>query len=191
MKTSWLGLTLSILLQAFPAMPVAFSADAASFKDVVESVRSSGYFAPNAILIFRDSPRTAYLVEPGQVINGIKIKTVNDEAVLAEYNGQLFSVAPTSRPFPIAKVELENYLVALCFKIDKDRPVITETLSVTIGANGGPVNDPSALSYFIRSQPYGALPAGVQSVTFHTTYGYPNKTTQARITQLQLSQPAF
>jgi hypothetical protein len=172
------------------AQPAATAADADARKAMIGSVHSAGYFAPNAILVFKNSPRTAYFVEPGQVVNGVKIMTVNGEAVIAEYEGQPFSVEPASKPFAIAEVALENYIVHLGQKIDRQRPGVTETKTVTIGANQGPINDTSAVSYFVRAQPYGPLPQGVDSITFKTSYGF-QKPSQAKIIQLELSQPGF
>jgi hypothetical protein len=168
----------------------AFAADSAERKDKFASVHSIGYMAPNAVLVFRDAPRTAYFVQPGQVINGFKVITVNDAAVIAEYEGQPFSVETTARTFPVSETALESYLAHLMYKIDKQHPGVTETTTVTIGANQGPVNDTSAVSYFVRSMPFGKLPAGVDSITFQASYGF-DKPSTARMLQLQFSQPQF
>lgn len=168
----------------------AIAADVDGGKVTSGFVHSAGYFAPNAILVFKNSPRTAYFVEPGQVINGLKVKTVNGAAVIAEYDGRPFSVEPATKPFAVSEVALENYIVRLGQKIDKRRPGVTETKTVTIGANQAPVNDTSAVSYFARSQPFGPLPRGVDSITFKTSYGF-QKPSTATIIQLELSEPGF
>jgi hypothetical protein len=176
--------TCALLAQFF--VSASFAQDASG-----DLVHVAGYLAPNAILVFRDQPRTAYFVEPGQVVKGVKIKTVNGAAVIAEAGGKPFSVQPSAQPLPVGCMALQDYLMNVVKKIDKQAPTITESTVVTIGPNGAPVNDTSSLSYFVRSQPYGLLPAGVDSMTFYASYGYPRDKVQARITQLQLSKPAF
>ena len=155
---------------------------------VSDSVTSVGYLDPDAILVFANNPTLAVFARQGDTVNGITLVTVNDKAVRARGDGQDFSMEMSDKPFAVPEYQLQNYLVNICHRIDLLEPGVTEKRRVTIGPTGMPVSDNTTVGYFVRSQPYGPLPAGAKALTFDVWYG-PGKNTDARIVSVQLDKP--
>jgi hypothetical protein len=195
---SALCVSLFAITQALPLLAQSNAADAVTTrtevlksqeKQLADSVTVVGYMAPYAVLSFTNNPRQVIFAKQGETVNGITLASVNGAAVLAKSNGINFSMAGTDKPFPIAEYALQDYLVNLCRKIDSLTPGVTETHRVTIGPGGMPVKDPTAVGYLVRSQPFGPLPEGAESITFDISYGPPAMKTSATMVSINLTKP--
>lgn len=155
---------------------------------LAESVACIGYMAPHAVLVFASKPTEAVYVKQGDTINGITINSLNNSAVRAQSGNHHFAISDTSKPFPLPTGALEGYLLNLCRKIDKLHPGTTDRQRITIGPGGMPVSDPTSVQYLVRAQPFGALPHGINAITFDIEYG-PGKDTTAQIVKVDLTKP--
>lgn len=155
---------------------------------LAESVTCIGYMAPHAVLVFTNKPNEAVYVKQGDTINGITIASVNGSAVRAQSGNHHFALSEPSKPFAVPTGALEGYLLNLCRKIDKLHPGSTDRQRVTIGPGGMPVSDPTSVQYLVRAQPFGALPRGVNAITFDIEYG-PGKDTTGQIVKFDLAEP--